>query len=169
MLQENIKAFRQAKGLSQEELAVRLHVVRQTISKWENGLSVPDSDLLIALSQALEAPVSTLLGETADVSAADDVNALAEKLETINLQLARAKAARRKALHLFLLACCAALAAAAAVLFALHSPYLNWDFHDPETAVAGTILHAFEWLFVRCAPFLFAGAAVGAFLTRNKP
>ena len=113
--------------------------------------------------------MSTLLGETADVPAADDVNALAEKLETINLQLARAKAARRKALHLFLLACCAALAAAAAVLFALHSPYLNWDFHDPETAVAGTILHAFEWLFVRCAPFLFAGAAVGAFLTRNKP
>ena len=169
MLQENIKAFRQAKGLSQEELAVRLHVVRQTISKWENGLSVPDSDLLIALSQALETPVSTLLGETADVSAADDVNALAETLETINLQLARAKAARRKALHLFLLACCAALAAAAAVLFALHSPYLNWDFYDPETAVAGTILHAFEWLFVRCAPFLFAGAAVGAFLTRNKP
>ena len=169
MLQENIKAFRQAKGLSQEELAVRLHVVRQTISKWENGLSVPDSDLLIALSQALETPVSTLLGETADVPAADDVNALAEKLETINLQLARAKAARRKALHLFLLACCASLAAIAAVLFALHSPYLNWDFDDPEIAVAGTILHAFEWLFARCAPFLFAGAAVGAFLTRNKP
>ena len=168
MLQENIKAFRQAKGLSQEELAVRLHVVRQTISKWENGLSVPDSDLLIALSQALETPVSTLLGETADVSAADDVNALAEKLETINLQLARAKTARRKALHLFLLACCASLAAIAAVLFALHSPYLNWDFDDPEIAVAGTILHAFEWLFIRCAPFLFAGAAVGAFLTRKK-
>lgn len=112
--------------------------------------------------------MSTLLGETADVPAADDVNALAEKLETINLQLARAKAARRKALHLFLLACCAALAAAAAVLVVLHSPYLHWDFHDPETAVAGTILHAFEWLFVRCAPFLFAGAAVGAFLTRKK-
>ena len=94
MLQENIKAFRQAKGLSQEELAVRLHVVRQTISKWENGLSVPDSDLLIALSQALETPVSTLLGETADVPAADDVNALAEKLETINCSL---RAPRRPA------------------------------------------------------------------------
>ena len=54
MLHENIKAIRKAKGLSQEELAARLHVVRQTISKWETGLSVPDADLLIAISEALE-------------------------------------------------------------------------------------------------------------------
>ena len=59
MLSENIKAFRKTKGLSQEELAARLNVVRQTISKWEQGLSVPDADLLIALSEALETPVST--------------------------------------------------------------------------------------------------------------
>lgn len=56
VLQENIKTLRKAKGLSQEELAVKLHVVRQTISKWEKGLSVPDSDMLLALSEALEAP-----------------------------------------------------------------------------------------------------------------
>ena len=53
MLQENIKTLRKAKGLSQEELAVKLHVVRQTTSKWEKGLSVPDSDMLLALSEAL--------------------------------------------------------------------------------------------------------------------
>ena len=64
MLSENIKAIRKSKGLSQEELAIKLNVVRQTISKWEQGLSVPDSDLLIAISEALETPVSTLLGET---------------------------------------------------------------------------------------------------------
>ena len=58
MLSENIKTFRKAKGLSQEELAVKLNVVRQTISKWEQGLSVPDSAMLIALSQTLETPVS---------------------------------------------------------------------------------------------------------------
>ena len=63
MLSENIKTRRKAKGLSQEELALRLHVVRQTISKWEQGLSVPDADLLLALSQALDTPVSDLLGE----------------------------------------------------------------------------------------------------------
>ena len=63
MLSENIKTLRKAKGLSQEELAVKLNVVRQTISKWEQGRSVPDSELLLALSEALETPVSTLLGE----------------------------------------------------------------------------------------------------------
>ena len=50
MLNENMKAIRKAKGLSQQELAIKLNVVRQTISKWEQGLSVPDSDMLIAIS-----------------------------------------------------------------------------------------------------------------------
>ena len=76
MLNENIKALRKSKGLSQQELAVKVNVVRQTISKWEQVLSVPDSDLLIALSEALDTPVSTLLGETVVESEADDVKAL---------------------------------------------------------------------------------------------
>ena len=95
MLNENIKAIRRSKGLSQQELAVKLNVVRQTVSKWEQGLSVPDADLLIALSEALETPVSTLLGETVAESEADEVKALAERLEVINLQFARRKALRR--------------------------------------------------------------------------
>lgn len=61
MLNENIKAIRKAKGLSQEELAIKLNVVRQTISKWENGLSVPDSDMLISISEIFETPVSLSL------------------------------------------------------------------------------------------------------------
>ena len=89
MLNENIKAIRKSKGLSQQELAMKLNVVRQTISKWEQGLSVPDSDLLISLSEALETPVSTLLGETVMEAEVDEVKALSEKLEIINLQLAR--------------------------------------------------------------------------------
>lgn len=56
MLCENIKAIRKSKGLSQEELAIKLNVVRQTISKWEQGLSVPDADMLISLSEAFETP-----------------------------------------------------------------------------------------------------------------
>ena len=59
MLNENMKAIRKSKGLSQQELAVRLNVVRQTVSKWEQGLSVPDSDMEISISEALETPVST--------------------------------------------------------------------------------------------------------------
>ena len=106
MLNENIKTIRNARGLSQEELAIRLHVVRQTISKWERGLSVPDSDMLIAIAEVLETPVSTLLGETVDEekeTAIDDMKELAEKLEAINLQLAQRKARRRRVLRWLLL------------------------------------------------------------------
>ena len=85
MLSENIKAIRKSKGLSQQELAVKLHVVRQTISKWEQGLSVPDSDMLISIAEALDTPVATLLGETVAETAADDLKAICEKLEIINL------------------------------------------------------------------------------------
>ena len=168
MLNENIKALRKSKGLSQQELAIKLNVVRQTISKWEQGLSVPDSDLLIALSEALETPVSTLLGETVLESEVDAVKALSEKLEIINLQFARRKALRRSVFHWSLIALCAVIAAISAVLIAVNSPYLGWDFSDPEIAVAGTFFHAFEWLFVRLAPIVLLAAMVGIYLTRKK-
>jgi transcriptional regulator with XRE-family HTH domain len=80
MLSENIKAIRKTKGLSQAELAVKCNVVRQTISKWEQGLSVPDSDMLVALSEALETPVSVLLGETVTEAKADDMGVIAQKI-----------------------------------------------------------------------------------------
>jgi len=168
MLNENIKAIRKSKGLSQEELAVKLDVVRQTVSKWEQGLSVPDSDLLLSLSEALETPVSTLLGETVIESEAGDLKAISEKLEIINLQLAQRKIMRRKILHWLLISVCAVITAIFAALIAFNSAYLGWDFGDPETAVAGTVLHGFEWLFVRLAPVVLIGAVVGIFLTMKK-
>ena len=168
MLNENIKAIRKSKGLSQQDLADKLNVVRQTISKWEQGLSVPDSDLLIALSEALETPVSTLLGETVAESEADEVKALPEKLEIINLQFARRKAMRRSALHWGLVAVCVGILAVAAVLVVVNSPYLGWDYSAPETAVMGVAIHAFEWAFVRLAPLALIVALVGVFLTRKK-
>lgn len=168
MLSENIKTARKSKGLSQEELAVKLNVVRQTISKWEQGLSVPDSDMLIALSDALATPVSALLGEFAVRAEADDLRAIAEKLEIINLQLARQKAARRKTLRWLLIALCAVTVIIAAALVLLNSPYLGWNYSDPETAVAGAAFHAFEWLFVRLAPIILISTVIGIVLTRNK-
>lgn len=168
MLSENMKALRKSKGLSQQELAVKLNVVRQTISKWEQGLSVPDSDMLIAISEALETPVSTLLGETVMEPEADDLKAISAKLEVINLQLARRSAARTRILHWLFIGLFAVTAAVFAVLSALESPYLGWDYGDPETAVLGTAVHAFEWLFVRAAPVVLIGAAAGAFLTRRN-
>lgn len=169
MLNENIRAIRKSKGLSQQELAVKLNVVRQTVSKWETGLSVPDSDMLLVLSAVLETPVSTLLGETIAPAEPDGLKAISEKLEVINLQLAGRKAARRKILHGTLLGLCAALPAIFVLLSAvLKSPYLSWDYSSPETAVIGVTLHACEWIFVRAAPVLLLGAAIGAFLTRKK-
>lgn len=168
MLHENMKTIRKAKGLSQEELAVKLHVVRQTISKWEQGLSVPDADMLLSISEVFETPVSTLLGETAAGTKADDLRAISEKLEVINLQLARRKAARQKAVHWLFISLCAVTAAVFAALTVLNSPYLCWDYSQPETAVIGTAFHAFEWLFVRTAPLVLAGSILGVCLTRKS-
>ena len=131
-------------------------------------MSVPDSDLLIVLSEALETPVSTLLGETVAEIEADEIKALSEKLEIINLQFARRKAMRRSALHWGLVAVCVGILAVAAVLVVVNSPYLGWDYSAPETAVMGVAIHAFEWGFVRLAPFALIAALVGVSLTRKR-
>ena len=86
MLAENIKAIRKQRGMTQEELATRLNVVRQTVSKWEKGLSVPDADLLKRIAEILETDVSTLLG--APISTETNTNEIAEQLSRINEQLA---------------------------------------------------------------------------------
>lgn len=86
MFSENLKALRAAKGYSQEELASRLHVVRQTVSKWEKGLSVPDADLLVKLSDILETDVSTLLG--AKIMKDETPDQIAQQLAQIAEQMA---------------------------------------------------------------------------------
>lgn len=86
MFSENLRAMRKEKGYTQEELAIKLNVVRQTVSKWEKGLSVPDADLLAMISDVLETPVSRLLGEK--INEAADKNEIAEQLAKISEQLA---------------------------------------------------------------------------------
>lgn len=131
-------------------------------------MSVPDSDMLISISELLETPVSTLLGETVIESKVDDLTAISEKLEIINLQLAQRKTIRRKILHWLLISLCAVIVTISVALIVLNSPYLGWDYSDPETAVVGVAFHAFEWLFVRLAPIILIGAIVGIFLARKK-
>lgn len=87
MFHENLKALRKDRGLSQEELAARLHVVHQTISKWEKGLSVPDAEMLLRLAEVLDTTVSRLLGAEIPADEADRDH-LAEQLSRINEQLA---------------------------------------------------------------------------------
>lgn len=129
---------------------------------------MPDADLLIALSDVLETPVSTLLGETVVETEANGWKAIAEKLEVINLQLAQRKTTRRKLVHWILIGLCILIAAMFVLLFFLKSPYLGWNYSDPETAVLGVAFHGLEWLFVRVAPLVLLGAIVGIFWTRNK-
>ena len=119
MLNENIKNLRKAKGLSQKEVATKLNVVRQTVSKWEKGLSVPDSSMLILLADELDTSVSILLGETVQEPCLNelDLKNISEKMENINLQLARRSEIRIRAIRYLLISLCA-ITIAAVIAFA---------------------------------------------------
>ena len=97
MLNDNIKNLRKAKGLSQDELAIKLNVVRQTISKWEKGLSVPDSEMLLTIAEELGTTVNTLLGETIEPDINSELKIIANKLEVINEHMVKQNESRRKA------------------------------------------------------------------------
>lgn len=170
MLNENIKRIRKSKGLSQEELAIKLNVVRQTVSKWENGLSVPDSSMLIILANELDTTVSELLGEPVAEPTPDDLKIISEKLEVINLQLAKRSITKVKTIRWILISLCAVIVVIFIALASTNSFYLNWNYNynDPELAVAGTILHGFEFLFVRLAPIVFLTSVVGVVVTYKK-
>ena len=124
--------------------------------------------MLISISEVLETPVSTLLGETVIQAEADNLKAISEKLEVINWQLAQRANMRRKIIRWLFLSLCAVTVMLFAVLVVFNSPYLGWDYGNPETAVVGVGLHALEWLFIRTAPPVFMAAIVGIFLTRKK-
>ena len=96
MLQENIKLYRTQLAMSQEELAEKLSVVRQTVSKWEKGLSVPDSEMLIKLAEVFDVSVSDLLGETIPPAVEKtELQQLSEKLENLNAMMAERNARSR--------------------------------------------------------------------------
>lgn len=86
MLNDNIRKYRKEKGFSQEETAVCLHVVRQTVSKWENGISVPDAEVLIDMAELFDVPVSKLLGIEVEQNNTEDLTA---ELSRLNEELAR--------------------------------------------------------------------------------
>ncbi len=97
MLNENIKNLRKEKGISQEELANKLNVVRQTVSKWEQGLSVPDSEMLIKISEIFEVPVSKLIGETFEEDKTkDELARISQRLENLNAMLAEENAKKKR-------------------------------------------------------------------------
>ena len=100
MLGENIKILRKQKGYSQETLAQQLNVVRQTVSKWEKGISVPDAEMLNSLSELFEVPVSSLLGSTIEETKDNEKDAkmdeIAKQLAILNEQLANQSVRKKK-------------------------------------------------------------------------
>ena len=106
MLSENIKKIRKSKGLSQQDLALRLNVVRQTVSKWEQGLSVPDSEMLISLSKVLDVPVNVLLEQNLNTENELEIKDLSLRLEAINLYLAQKEKSRKKRYQKLLILLC---------------------------------------------------------------
>ena len=171
MLKDNIKNLRKEKGLSQEELAIKLNVVRQTVSKWERGLSVPDSSMLISLAEELDTSVNVLLGESVEEKTPNDdvdIKTIAERLEVINLQLARRSEMKIKLVRWILILLCIVIVAVFIAFEIMQSDYLGWNFNNPELAVAGTLLHGFEFVFVRIAPFAFIASVIGIVFTYKR-
>lgn len=135
MLNENIRKLRKAKGLSQEELAMKLNVVRQTVSKWEKGLSVPDSEMLIKLAEELDTTVNNLLGETSETEENSELKIIAAKLELLNEQFAKQNEAHRRTKRIVSVIFCIV---SAVVLFAEFFSWLALYLVDrtPDTSIA---------------------------------
>ncbi len=154
MLKDNLKTLRKNKGLSQEELSVKLNVVRQTVSKWEQGLSVPDAEMLISISKVFDTPVSTILGENIDEKENNELKAISEKLEVINEQLAMNQKRKNKIIVNILIVIDICLVLLFIILALLESPYQNWDYSNPEWSVIGTLWHSFEWIYFKVSPLM---------------
>ena len=179
MLNENIKALRRARGLSQEELAQKLSVVRQTVSKWEKGLSVPDAGMLIQLASALDVPVGALLGDAPDPEPEQDgLRAVAAKLELLNEQFARQNERRRRLWRglAIALAVLAILSAAQGMLALIHSIRANAALEASEAILGGAdtptsiyvssfFSQSYAWLRTAFTAIL---AAVGLYCTRRR-
>ena len=121
--------------------------------------------MIILLADELDTSVSTLLGESVTESTTDDLKVISEKLEVINLQLAKRRIAKVKTIRWVLISLCALIVMIFIALAVMQSSYLGWDYNDPELAVAGTILHGFEFIFVRIAPFVFIASVIGIVFT----
>ena len=140
----------------------------QRMVRYHKGIEKGQIHLDAKPEVVFETPVSALLGETVTESKADDLKAISEKLEVINLQLAQRKESRRKAWHWFFIALCAVIVIIFIVTALIDNIWLKWDYSDPETTVMGTMIHAFAWAFFRVAPFALTGTVIGIVLTRKK-
>lgn len=126
--------------------------------------------MLVSLAEEMDTSVSTLLGENVHEECLNEGNLknISEKLEVINLQLAKRSEMKIRTIRYLLILVCAIIAVVFIAFAAMNGEYLTWDFNNPELAIAGTLLHGFEFLFVRLAPFIFISSVIGIVLTYRK-
>lgn len=140
MLSDNIRTLRKQKGYSQETLAERLHVVRQTVSKWEKGISVPDAELLQALADVLDVSVSDLLGEKISVDEAmSQESEVAKQLAILNDRFAIQSVRRKKIIRRSAIG----VAAAIFVVIAIYV-FCFWAFREQPRQNASLTTTAIE-------------------------
>lgn len=146
MFSKNLKTLRKQKGFSQEELASRLHVVRQTISKWEKNLSVPDADTLIRLAEILEVSVSELLGSKIENENENGnvTNDVAEQLSRINEQLAMKNRRSRRIWKAIAIILVVFFLISVFIIMSLSVPDLNNSIHNNQPIVNEEIIQADE-------------------------
>ena len=152
MLNENIKKYRLEKGMTQEELADRLHVVRQTVSKWENNRAVPDADTLMCISEILDIPVLKLLGETGVNKEWDkeenikesqkentepDAEELSVKLVELNEKLAHEIHRRKIISMIVMIVVCVIAAASVTVALTYYNPSISYSIIKPVASETG--------------------------------
>lgn len=111
-----------------------------------------------------------MLGETIQEESLNEgsLKNISEKLEVINLQLVKRSEMRVRTIRCLLIIVCAIIVVVFIAFAAMNSEYLTWDFNDPELAIASTLLHGVEFLFVRLAPFVFIGSVIGIVFTYRK-
>lgn len=137
----------------------------------ETGLSVPDAEMLITISEIFETSVSEILGENIAEKEKNDLKAISEKLEVINEQLSMMQKQKRKRIVNLLIIIDICIILFFIVLAVLGSPYQSWDYTDSEWAIVGTLWHSFEWVFFKVAPLMviMITSILGIiFVKRNK-
>ncbi len=117
-------------------------------------MSVPDAEMLIAISEIFETPVSEILGESIAEKEKNGLKVISEKLEVINEQLSMRQKQKRKRIVNFLIFLDALIILSFILLAVLGSPYQSWDYSDPEWSVIATLWHSFEWIFFKVAPLM---------------
>lgn len=178
MLNENLKQLRKSKGLTQAEFELKFNVVRQTVSKWEKGLSVPDAEMLMEIADQFDIPVADILGKTIEAdNETDHIKVLSEKFALLNEQYAKNVEKNHRIFHRLWVAGIVALLGymVIQIFLCFYSYALSNLIHNTGTAYLGTMTGEMTVYVLVGANFfrilflltIFAVSVIGVYLSRR--